>query len=438
MVSHSTKSIIFAGFALFAMFFGAGNLILPAMIGVQAGDKAYVAVLGFVLTGAVLTVAGMIAAGTLREDEERIADRVGPRFGLIFTTILFVATAMLYPTPRVAAVSFEMAAVPLVGSGHLQLFFYTVIFFGICYVLVRQPAKIIERIGGFLTPVLLILLVILVAASYALPELDHPTVEPYIDAPFVDGLIEGYFTMDSLATLMYGPVILGALSASGFVGKELRRGMAWASILAGSLLAICYVGLIHLGAVGDGPNGAVVITQVSHQLFGRTGQLVFGVIIFLACLTTALGLLASSSDYFHKLFPKISQHGWLLIHLAVVFPLSNLGLETILSLVAPINQLLYPITISLIVVALIETIMPGKRRLAWAYRLGTYTAVIMAIPQALYSTKLSMFGPLREFLVIFPIGHLQMAWVVPTVVAIGTGIILDITSDRFTTALEAR
>ncbi|WP_216386550.1 branched-chain amino acid transport system II carrier protein [Arcanobacterium phocae] len=437
MFSHSTKSIIFAGFALFAMFFGAGNLILPAMIGVEAGGYAYPAVFGFVLTGAVLTVAGMIAAGSLKPGETRLADRVGPRFGLIFTTVLFVATAMLYPTPRVAAVSFEMAAVPIVGSGHLQLFFYTVVFFGICYVLVRQPAKIIERIGGFLTPVLIVLLIALVVASYTLPDLNHEPIERYAQAPVANGLIEGYFTMDSLATLMYGPVIVGALAAAGFSGAKLRRGMAGASILAGSLLAACYIGLVHLGAVGNGVNGAVVVTSVSHELFGRTGQLVFGLIVFLACLTTALGLLASSSDYFHKLFPKISQHTWLLIHLAVVFPLSNLGLETILSLVAPLNQLLYPITISIIVVALLDMALPKSRALVWSYRLGTYTAVVLAIPEALNSTGMRAFAPLRTVLDLFPMGHLQMAWVVPTLLAIIIGLLYDLAGDRARRTVEA-
>lgn len=125
------------------------------------------------------------------------------RFGLIFTTVLFIATAMLYPTPRVAAVSFEIAAVPFVGSGHLQLFVYTVIFFGICYVLVRQPTKIVSRIGGYLTPILILLLIALVVASYTLPDISHPVEPRYAQAPLASGLIEGYFTMDSLATLMY-------------------------------------------------------------------------------------------------------------------------------------------------------------------------------------------------------------------------------------------
>lgn len=423
--SRWVRPVVVAGFALFAMFFGAGNVILPAMMGVEAGPSSYVAVAGFVTTGALLTVAGMLAAATLRKGEQRIADRVGVRFGLIFTSVLFLSTGMLYPTPRVAAVSFEMAAAPVFGSGPVQLFFYSLFFFGVCYLLVRKPGKVVDRVGRWLTPALLVVLVVMVAASYTLPDRAHRTVAPYTEAPFADGLIQGYFTMDSLATLMYGTVIMGSLAAAGFSGRRLRRGTAAASVMAGVLLALCYVSLIQIGKVGEGSNGAVVITGVSRELFGFGGQMLFGVIIFLACLTTALGLLESSSMYFHRLVPRWSQHTWLVIHLVVVFAISNLGLETILKVVAPLNQLLYPVTICLIVVALVEAAMPGMVRLQWTYRVPAYVAVFLSVFEALWSTHLPAFATFRGFLDLLPLGALQMTWVVPAVVGFGLGLVLD-------------
>ncbi|QRV01645.1 branched-chain amino acid transport system II carrier protein [Arcanobacterium phocisimile] len=436
MFSQSSRSILFSGFALFAMFFGAGNLIFPPMIGVNAGESAYPAIAGFLVTGVALTVLGMIAAGTLRKNEVRIADRVGRRFGAVFTTVLFLVIAMLYATPRVATVSFEMGVVPFAGDGQIVLVVYTAVFFAICYALILQPAKIIERIGAYLTPALLVLLVIMSLSSYLLPNLNHAANESYAQSPFATGLIEGYFTMDSLAALMFAPVILGALASAGFVGKKLYGGMVKASVLAGVLLALTYLGLVNIGIVGDGDNGAAVITNVSHELFGRPGQMIFGLIVFLACLTTALGLMTASVAYFSKLVPQLSSHTWLIIHVVVAFGLSNLGLDIILMLVAPLTQLLYPITIAVIVVALVEA-FAVRCYLTWSYRLAAYTAAALAIPEALNATGISAFSSFRFFLDLFPLGYLQMAWLVPALVALVLGLAIDMILKPATLAQEA-
>ncbi|MGV9183215.1 branched-chain amino acid transport system II carrier protein [Arcanobacterium canis] len=418
------RSVIVAAFALFAMFFGAGNLILPVMIGVNGGDHAYIGAAGFVITGAALTVAGMLAASTQRPDEKRIADRIGSRFGLIFTCALYLAIGMIYPTPRVAAVSFEIAIAPSTGSGQLALFLYTLVFFAVCYVLVRRPHKVVGNIGGWLTPVLLFLLVVMVALSFTLPHTSHQANTDYASSPFASGLIEGYFTMDSLATLMYGSVIMTALAGAGLEGRQLRRGTAIASLIAGILLAACYFGLINVGAVGNGDNGAEVITGVAARLFGTAGQVFFGVMIILACMTTAIGLLASGSRFWHEVIPSVSAHTWLIVHLAAAVLISNLGLKTILAVVAPICQLLYPVTICLIVVALIESAMRA-RHLVWVYRLPAWTAGVLSIVEALNSTGVKLFEPLRQVLNVFPLGTVKMAWVVPALVALAVGIVID-------------
>ncbi|MDP9801278.1 LIVCS family branched-chain amino acid:cation transporter [Arcanobacterium wilhelmae] len=433
MTTHM-RSIVIAAFALFAMFFGAGNLILPAMIGVNGGGSAYVGATGFVITGAALTVAGMLAASTLRPGETRIADRIGPRFGLIFTSALYLAIGMLYPTPRVAAVSFEIAIAPWTGSGQLALFLYTLVFFGACYLLVRRPHAVVGNIGGWLTPALIVLLVVMVVMSFTLPDRTHVATGVYATSPFAAGLIEGYFTMDSLATLMYGSVIMAALASAGLAGEKLRRGTALASVIAGVLLAACYFGLINVGAVGEGKNGAEVITGVAARLFGTAGQAFFGAMIILACMTTAIGLLASGSRYWHELIPSVSAHTWLLVHLVAAVVISNLGLEAILAVVAPICQLLYPVTICLIVVALIESAM--RSQLAWAYRLPAWVAGALSVLEALNSTGLALFAPLRAVLDVFPLGSLQMAWVVPALVALGAGLAADVVRSRRAVSAE--
>lgn len=138
--------------------------------------------------------------------------------------------------------------------------------------MILQPAKIIDRIGVYLTPALLILLVIVAVASFTLPDMDHTTTEAYAQSPFTTGLVEGYFTMDSLAALIFAPVILSALANAGFKGKNLYGGMIKASIIAGILLAIIYLGLLHIGVVGEGDNGAAVLTNVSNALLVVLGK----------------------------------------------------------------------------------------------------------------------------------------------------------------------
>lgn len=433
-------AILVTGLALFAMYFGAGNLIFPAMIGMTAGENVTPVIIGFLLTGVALPVLGMIAASTQRRGEhDGIASRIGTYPSLVFTIAIFLSTGMLYAIPRVATVSFEMAAAPILAGGaggettQADLFIYTVIFFAAVGIIALNPGRLVDRLGTYLTPALLIVLAILiVTALVTMDPVSVPPAEDYASDPLPAGLLQGYYTMDAIASLVFSGVILSALARAGFTS---RRRLIWGSTLAagtaGIGLAIVYLGLAAVGTrvAGQGlTDGAAGLAYAASEALGPVGQAVFSAVAILACLTTAIGLIGASSQYFRKLFPKLTHPTLVLVQTLVALSLANLGLETILEIVTPVNQLLYPIAICIIAIALLDVVTPG--RLHWTYRLSAWTAAIVAIPEALWATQIPAFAGLRDWLDLLPAGSVNMAWVVPALVAAAIGILLDLSQGR--------
>lgn len=427
-------AILITGLALFSMYFGAGNLIFPAMIGMTAGDNVLPVIIGFLLTGVALPVLGMIAASTQRRGEhDGIASRIGRYPGLIFTVAIFLSTGMLYAIPRVATVSFEMAAAPLVdssGSGNpAHLLIYTIVFFAAVGIIALNPGRLVDRLGTFLTPALLIILaVLIVTAVLTMPAVSVDPAPGYAADPLPAGLLEGYYTMDAIASLVFSGVILSALARYGFnTRRKLFIGSTLSAGVAGIGLAIIYLGLTAVGTrvAGQGfTDGAAGLAHAASTALGPVGQAIFSAIAILACLTTAIGLIGASSQYFRKLFPKLSHPLLVLVQVLVSLGLANLGLETILEVVTPVNQLLYPIAICIIAIALLDIVTPG--RLRWTYRLSAWVAGLVAIPEALWATGMPAFEGLRDSLDLLPAGSVHMGWAVPALVAAVIGFLIDL------------
>lgn len=431
MRNSRTYVLVVTGMALFAMFFGAGNLIFPVMIGVDAGVSFTPAILGFLGTGVLLPVLGIVAAATSQEGVTGISSRIGKYPGLVFTIVIFLSTGMLYAIPRVGTVSYEMAAVPLIGAeraGSGALMIYTAVFFTVTFFLALNPKGFLDRIGAWLTPLLLVLLVVLiVAAMVKLPvAMGEPTAE-YAQTPFAEGLLKGYFTMDAIASLVFGIVIISSLQHSGLfkTKNQVFAGTATAGVIAGALLAVFYLGLGQIGirmSPFNPDNGAEALAIASVELFGSGRQALFGLIVVLACLTTAVGLVGASSQYFMTLFPRISRIQMVSIHVLVSFALANLGLQTILNVVAPINQLIYPIVICIVFISLFDIFVPGE--LYWTYRLTAWFGACFGVLEALRSIGDS-FNWLLPFLDAFPLGPVNMSWVTPALLGFTVGLIID-------------
>lgn len=440
--------LLVSGFALFAMYFGAGNLIFPFQVGMTSGAQVIPAVAGVLLTGVLFPVIGMLAASTDSHGAGRVADRIGHYPGLVLTVAIFLFCGICYAMPRVATVSWEMAVKPLTGMGsednvanHAGLFVYSVLFFALVLFFCNRPDKMLDRIGQYLTPALLVLLLLMIAmAMFRLPSV--PTVNPdpaYTSAPFATGLKTGYGTMDALASLMFGVIIITQLHNRGYNEKRtVFRAAAFTSGIAGVSLAVVYTGLAFLGtriADQEVANPAAGLSLAAEMVFGPVGKVLFSVIVFLACLTTAVGLMGASLQYFGDLLPKVPPKVMVTVHVVVSLAVANLGLDNILAFVITIGLATYPPAICLIVVTLVDYAIT-HRQLFWTYRLSAWVAAFVGFLEAVSTFTLPAWGgkvlPVQEamqnMLKVLPLGDIQMGWLTPAVAAVVVGFVLDMAS----------
>lgn len=421
-------TIVVASMMLFSMFFGAGNLIFPPVLGAESGQNYLPAIIGFLLTGVALPVLGVLAIALSGQDVFDLSQRGGKIFGLVFPVLLYLSIGAFYALPRTAAVSFSTAVTPVLGWdswGASAVF--CAIFFGVSLALSLNPSSIVDTLGKFLTPALLVLLALLITLGITLL---HGTasapVEEYAAHPMSSGFINGYMTMDSLAALAFGIVLVSSLSYKGFApGKQLTRGVSLAGIIAGLCLGLVYVGLGIVGIRVPGgrsyTDGAVLLADVAHQTMGTTGGIVFGLIVLLACLTTSVGLLGATSEFFNRLVPKASYRMWVILFSLIAFGVATLGLENVLKVAAPVIGLLYPAAIVLILLTLLEPVV--RRRFNWTIKLSLTVAVIWSIAMTLVSLGMSGLAPLIDWA---PGSAQDLGWTLPTLVAAIIGFILDV------------
>lgn len=432
------KSILVTSLALFAMFFGAGNLIFPTMIGVNSGSAFYSAIFGFLCTGVALPAMAIVASATSREGITSSSRRMGTRFGFLYTLIVFLSTGVLYAIPRVATVSYEMSVKQFFPHrfDRISLAVYTVVFFALVALVCINAQKLTDRIGAILTPALLILItVVVVVGIFTLSPVSHAPAEEFASNALASGILQGYFTMDAIAAFVFGGVIISSLQNSGFgQGRRLFGATVLTGIFAALILAVVYLGLAALGArVTDTniSNGAAALSTMSHVLFGRAGMAIFGGIVFLACLTTAAGLVSASSQYFCRLFPSVAMPTMVMIHVFIAAALSNLGLELILQVVAPINVFVYPITIIFTLVCLLDIVVPGHMK--WTYRAGAWTAAAFAIVDSVRSVA-GYENFADSIWNLLPLGKAGLGWIVPALVLALVGFTIDYFQGRISTS----
>lgn len=424
-------NVLVTGLALFAMFFGAGNLIFPVMIGVESGVEQVPATIGFMLTGVLLPMAGMIAAATSSSGVLGIIERISHYPGLVFCWLIFLSTGMLYAIPRTAAASFSMSFQASTGDSHLALFIYTLVFFGIAGYLCLNPRNVLDRIGGILTPALLILLaVIIITAVATMSPSEAAPIEKYASTPTLKGIFDGYGTLDAIASFVFGVVIIRALRQKGFQpGKQLFGVTALSGVIAAFFLGLVYFGLSMVGSrvgrlnpnVKDGGEGLAFAAQ---HLFGSTGRVILGAIAILACLTTAIGLVEASTQFFRGLFPQISRPVWVVLHVVISLAIANLGLEALVNVIIPVMMFCYPITIMLVVTCILDIFIPGH--MFWAYRLSVWVAAFFGLFDGLKAA-----GVLEEWIdTTIPLASLGLGWLIPSLVMLLVGLIIDFAQGR--------
>jgi LIVCS family branched-chain amino acid:cation transporter len=400
---------------LFSLFFGAGNLIFPPLLGQQSGSNTIWALAGFLITAVVLPVLGVIVVGKFG-GLTVLAGKVGRTFAFIFTILIYVSIGPGLGIPRAGSVPFEMAILPYLpkeANVSLWMVLYTFLFFAIVLWLCLNPGKLVKRIGNFLTPSLLLLIVIMfVTFLFKMDKTLATPSELYINLPFLQGFVDGYQTMDTIAALNFGLVIALTLTSFGInEDKKIVKYTIKAGVFAGLILTTVYLMLAVMGASTSGiypsdANGALILRRIMYDLFGDFGAIFLAAIFTLACLTTCIGLTNSISAFFAKLFKKISYKKWVFIIIIVSFLICNLGLNMILSISIPILNAIYPVSIVLIVLGLFDKFFKNN---TLVYKLCIYSTAVISSVYAI--DELVELGVISNVLSYIPLYSKGFGWV---------------------------
>lgn len=419
------------GLMLFASFFGAGNLIFPPALGQSAGVNFLPAAAGFCTTGVGIPLLGIIAIGLLRaSNPEALALPVHPKFAKALIVVTVLTIGPFFAIPRTGAVSFDVGILPFISAENydLGLALYSLFFFVVTYFLSVNPSKIVDWVGKILTPLLLISIAILVVQVFM-----NPMGEPqqaggyYASIPYLKGFQKGYYTMDLLATMLFGTVVIDSIKVRGISeGSVLTRTCIMAGIIAAVLLAAIYVSLTYTGATsvsvfGVSDNGAIALSSIANYYMGTAGNVVLCLMIFFACLTTSIGLTVSAGSYLEQVLKYKMQYQRIAAIICIFsFAVSNVGLTKIISLSVPVLCLLYPIVIVLVMMAF----MPVKR--ACVYRSTLAFTIVFAIIDGLNAAGVPMKTAEALFKDVIPFYSAGFGWFVPSIVGLVVGILYSV------------
>ena len=425
------------GLMLFALFFGAGNLIFPPVLGASAGDRLPAVMAGFLITGVLLPLVAVIAVSTSGEGILGLARRVGGRFGAVAPAAVYLSIGPLYAIPRVVTVAYELATRPvleLLGTapGRWTLPAHAAGFLIVSVLIALRPSRLADRVGRWLTPALLVLIAVLCVATIAGDDVvERAASGPYAAAPFSTGLTQGYLTMDVLAATVFGIVVIQTLRSRG-IGSTGRvvRATAAAGGIAAALLAAVYIGLAMIGARTDGAadDGTALLRSAASSALGPAGVVVFAAIVILACLTTSVGLLSAWAGYAYATLPRTTFSRHLVAGAGCALILSNLGLAVIIRIVAPLTLLLYPITITLVAATILDVVAPGRLRTAytWPVAVAGVLGLVSALAEAGWDAPSALLARSGAW-------NGSTGWIAPTLLALVLGAALDVRAGRWST-----
>ena len=411
-MKRQNKDIIVVGFALFAMFFGAGNLIFPPYLGVVSGSGWMTGFTGFIIADVGLALLAILAAAKCQGDINAVLGRAGKTLSLILATAIMICLGPLLAIPRTGATTFEMGMQPIINGFNPIVF--SVIFFGLTLVLTIKPSKVVDIIGQYLTPALLIALIFLIIMGVVSP-LGDLNEAPVISNIFAEGISQGYQTMDPLGAIALSAVVIISLSQKGYTEESQKIKLTMkAGLVAAVALVIVYGGLTYLGSTvahqfaGVNPadiNQTSLIVSITEQLLGKPGKVVLAVIVGLACLTTAIGLVSATAQYFNKISKGALKYETIVIVVCIFSAVvSNFGVSTIIKFSAPILSVIYPATIVLVIM----TLFGHKINNDNAFKGATYVALLVSI-----LTVANSMGFEIAFIDKLPLSSLGFNWIVP-------------------------
>lgn len=411
-MSKINKDVIILGFALFAMFFGAGNLIFPPFLGVISGSNWLIGFGGFILSDVGLALLAIIAAAKCNGEVDKVLSRSGKKLGIMLGSAIMICLGPLLAIPRTAATTFEMGISPLFDGFSPVLF--SIIFFAMTFILTIKPSKVVDVIGQFLTPALLIALGVLIVMGIISP-LGEMNTNIISENLFAEGVKQGYQTMDALGAVALSTVIISSLSNKGYKNENQKIKLTLkAGIVAAIGLILVYGGLTYLGATvstmyGQDVVQTTLIVEITESLLGKPGKVILAIIVMLACLTTAIGLTSATAQFFEKTTNGKLKYE-LIVTIVCIFSaiVSNFGVNTIIKFSAPILDIIYPATIILVIM----TLFGDKIKNNNAFKGATYMALLVSVITVANNMKLINIAFINKL----PFSSLGFNWILPVLI----------------------
>lgn len=422
---------------IFGMFFGSGNLIFPVHLGQMAGNNWFSAAVGFAVSGSLFPLLAILAVVVTKSDGlYDLARPVGRHYAALFLVLVHLTIGPFFGTPRTAATAYEMAVKPFLPAqfDRFSMLVFTALFFGVAYLLTVHQSKLLKYVGKYLNTIFLVLLAVVFLVAFLKPMggLNHMPTAAYQTNSAVSGMLEGYNTVDAVALLALSVTFVHAVRGLGYRDKELSKVTAKAGTLSIVLEVLIYLGLVLLGAFSLNKmklsaNGGDALSSIVNSYFGNLGAALLGVLVTLGVFTTAMGLVASFAQDFHKLFPKVSYLAWLRVTCFVSFVVANAGLDTIISWSLPVLMLLYPLSLALILVSLT---VHAKPYAGVVYKMTIAFTVVPAVLDMLNSSPAVVTNMtfVKYLLSVYhqyvPFASLGLGWVTPTLLGFFVGLVL--------------
>lgn len=408
-----TKETFVTAFALFSLFFGAGNLILPPLLGFRSGELWWLVALGFCLSAVLIPILGILAHARLQGTLFDLGKKVSPTFSWVYSFLIY-AIAISLPSPRTAAVTHEMAIAPVFRTPSILT---SSIYFILVFIFVMNRSKILNVIGKWLTPAIILILLAIISTTFFSFEFNFGNIN--FNSPFTDGVLEGYQTFDAIGAVVVGGVIIVSinLKMADANYNEKKALIANAGWLAGSGLFLIYAGLILTGALmhsefDDTITRTALLSGIGKYTLGSTANLFLSLLVGLACFTTAVGIITGTADFVKYRF-KNSQKAYTLTALigcVLGVAMGQFNVGYIIAVALPALMFVYPITVVLILLNVIPLKFASPKVFKWV----VFTTILFSIPDFLVSIGLGeSIAGISEWI---PLSQFSMGWVLPAAV----------------------
>lgn len=433
-ISIMIKKAGLTGLLLFGMFFGAGNLIFPPSLGALSGEQFWQAIFGFVLSGVGIAVlALMVGMLNPKGYVDEISQKISPWFASVYLVILYLSIGPFFAIPRTATVAYEVGIAPMLSAeiSEKGLSIFTLFYFAAAYFIALNPSKILNSIGRILTPIfalLIVLLVVLGIAKYG-ANLPQAATGDYAQNAFGTGFIEGYNTLDALASVAFSVVAVQTLKQLGFSSrKEYVSTILLVSIVVALGFSVLYIGLAYLGnhfpvpesvMSSDINKGVYILSQATQAIFGESAQWFLAVMVAITCFTTTAGLIVSTAEFFAAHFPQFSYRIYATVFTLMGLGVANLGLNAIIQFSLPVLLILYPITIVIVMLVMMNKLLTLSK-------IGIKLTVALVTLVALASVLGSQFEmtAVTKWVNHLPFASLSLPWLVPALVALVLALLL--------------